>query len=370
MFSKANIGYIYNIAQIVSIFMNKFLQMKLSFQPFTLQFKHPFKIAHGVRSSTPVVIVKIAYEEFVGYGEASMPPYLGESHETVIRFLEKAKLILEKLDYPFNMDEVLNEIDAIEQNNTAAKASIDIALHDLIGKITNQPIWNYFNADKLNAPPTTFTIGIDEPEVLKQKVNEAIDYKMFKVKLNGEDDQLIINTIRSITDKPIAVDVNQGWKSKEDAIRMIEWLATQNVVLIEQPLLKTNLEDAYWLYQRSPLPIYADEAVQRLKDIHLVKDCFHGINIKLMKCTGLNEANKMIKNAINNNLKILIGCMSETSCAISAAAQLSPFANYADLDGALLIKNNLFEGVSFVEGKIVLNEKPGIGVFPIDSEVE
>ncbi len=370
MFSIANIGYIYNIEQIVSIFMNKFLEMKLSFQPFTLQFKHPFKIAHGVRSSTPVVIVKISYEEFIGYGEASMPPYLGESHETVIQFLEKAKSILEKLNYPFDMDEVLSEIDSIAKNNTAAKASIDIALHDLLGKITNQPTWNYFNANKLNAPPTTFTIGIDKPEVLKQKVAEAEDYKMFKVKLNGEEDQLIINTIRSITDKPIAVDVNQGWKNKEEAIKMIEWLSNQNVVLVEQPLLKTNLEDAYWLYQRSSLPLYADETVQRLKDIESVKDCFHGINIKLMKCTGLNEANKMIKSAINNNLKILIGCMSETSCAISAAAQLSPFANYADLDGALLIKNNLFEGAGFVEGKIILNDMPGIGVFPIDSEVE
>lgn len=344
--------------------------MKLSFQPFTLQFKHPFKIAHGVRSSTPVVIVKIKYEEFVGYGEASMPPYLGESHETVSQFLEKAKPILEKLNYPFNMDEVLNEIDSIEQNNTAAKASIDIALHDLIGKITNQPIWNYFKADKFKAPNTTFTIGIDKPEILKQKVTEASDYKMFKVKLNGEDDQLIINTIRSITDKPIAVDVNQGWKNKEVAVKMIEWLSTQNVVLVEQPLLKTNLEDAYWLYQRSQLPLYADETVQRLKDIDSIIDCFHGINIKLMKCTGLNEANKMIKKAISSELKILIGCMSETSCAISAAAQLSPFANYADLDGALLIKNNLFEGLSFVEGKIVLNDRPGIGVFPIDVGIE
>jgi L-alanine-DL-glutamate epimerase-like enolase superfamily enzyme len=356
--------------QIVSIFMNKNIQMQLSFQPFTLQFKYPFKIAHGVRTSTPVVIVKIKFEQFIGYGEASMPPYLGESHESVMQFLEKAKPIIENLKFPFNMDEVLNEIDAIEQNNTAAKASIDIALHDLLGKITNQPIWNYFKADKLNAPNTTFTIGIDDPEVLKQKVKEASDYKMFKVKLNGEDDQLIINTIRSVTNKPIAVDVNQGWKNKEEAIKKIEWLTTQNVVLVEQPLLKTNLEDAFWLYQRSPLPIYADETVQRLKDIDSVKDCFHGINIKLMKCTGLNEANKMIKNAINSNLKVLIGCMSETSCAISAAAQLSPFATYADLDGALLIKNNPFGGLNFVDGKISLSDLPGLGVFPIDSEVE
>lgn len=343
--------------------------MLLTYFPQTLYFKYPFKIAHGVRSSTPVVIIKLEHNGYVGYGEASMPPYLGESHESVITFLEKAKPILADLAFPFDMEEVLREIDLLEEKNTAAKASIDIALHDLMGKIRNQSIWEYYKADPQQAPYTTFTIGIDSPDVITQKVKEGEPYKVFKVKLNGENDQLIINTIRNSTDKPIAVDVNQGWKDKEQAIRMIEWLNTKNTILVEQPLPKNNLEDAYWLYQRSPLPLFADETVQRFSDIESVKDCFHGINIKLMKCTGLHEANKMVHEAKKHQLQILIGCMSETSCAISAAAQLTPFADYADLDGALLIKNDLFNGITFNEGKICLNKKSGIGVFPVDSAI-
>lgn len=343
--------------------------MLLTYFPQTLYFKHPFKIAHGVRSSTPVVIIKLEYNGHVGYGEASMPPYLGESHESVISFLEKSKPILADFTFPFDMEGVLKEIDQLEEKNTAAKASIDIALHDLMGKIRNQSTWEYYQADAQETPYTTFTIGIDSPDVITQKVKEGEPYKVFKVKLNGEDDQLIINTIRNTTDKPIAVDVNQGWKDKEQAIRMIEWLNTKNTILVEQPLPKNNLEDAYWLYQRSPLPLFADETVQRFSDIESVKDCFHGINIKLMKCTGLHEANKMVHEAKKHQLQILIGCMSETSCAISAAAQLTPFANYADLDGALLIKNDLFNGITFNEGKICLNKKSGIGVFPVDSAI-
>jgi len=158
--------------------------------------------------------------------------------------------------------------------------------------------------------------------------------------------------------------VNQGWKDKFHALEMIEWLQNKNVLFIEQPLPKENIDDMHWLFERSSLPLYADESVQRYIDIDTVKNCFHGINIKLMKCTGMNEANKMISYARKLNLKILIGCMSETSCAVSAAAQLTPFADYADLDGPLLIKNDLFEGIQFIDGKITLNEMPGIGVIP------
>lgn len=336
--------------------------MKLSFTPHTLYFKRPFKIAHGTRTSTPIVIVELEHEGVIGYGEASMPPYLGESHESVLAFLKSVSPIIEHCKNPFDVEALLKEIDLFAPNNSAAKASIDIALHDLIGKLQNKPCWQLFGADKNNAPYTTYTLGMDEPEVVKQKIEDGTDYKILKVKLNGENDKAIINHIRSITNKPIAIDVNQGWKTKEEALTMIEWLADKNVLFVEQALLKYNLEDAHWLFERSPLPLYADESIQRYADINKVKGCFHGINIKLMKCTGMHEALKMIKRAREFNLKVLIGCMSETSCAISAAAQLSPFADYADLDGALLMKNNLFDGITFTDGKITLNNLPGIGV--------
>lgn len=335
--------------------------MKLTFAPHTLYFKRPFKIAHGVRSSTPIVLTQIEHDGIVGYGEASMPPYLSETHETVLLFLNKAAIVLSKIIFPFDMETVLQEIDSLAPNNTAAKAAVDIALHDLFGKLINKPCWQMFNGDKNKTPYTTYTLGIDTPEVIKEKIKEGEEYKIIKVKLNGEKDRSIIETIRSVTDKPMAVDVNQGWTNKEHALEMIEWLADKNVLFVEQPLPKNNVDDAAWLFERSPLPLFADESVQRLVDIGKVKDCFHGINIKLMKCTGMFEAHKMIKEARALKLQILIGCMSETSCAVSAAAQLSPLVDHADLDGPLLIKNNFFDGIKFVNGKITLSELPGIG---------
>ena len=336
--------------------------MKLSYFPHTLYFKRPFKIAHGTRSSTPIVITQLEYEGQIGYGEASMPPYLGESHESVLAFLKKAELVLKKFKDPFEIENILTEIDHIEEYNTAAKASVDIALHDLVGKLKNKPCWQIFAGDKNTTPFTTYTLGIDEPEIIKQKVLEGEEYKILKVKLNGENDKQIIDTIRSVSDKSIAIDVNQGWTDKYQALEMLHWLTDKNVLFVEQALPKNNLDDASWLFEKSPIQLFADESIQRYSDIDTVKDCFHGINIKLMKCTGIHEAHKMIVRARELNLKVLIGCMSETSCAISAAAQLSPKVDYAVLDGALLIKNNLFDGITFQSGKITLNEMPGIGV--------
>jgi L-alanine-DL-glutamate epimerase-like enolase superfamily enzyme len=336
--------------------------MKLTYTPELLYFKRPFKIAHGTRTSTAIVLTQLEHEGIIGFGEASLPPYLDETHETVLFFLDKAKKNLAAIQNPFDIESILKEIDSIAPNNTAAKASVDIALHDLIGKLQNQPCWKILKCDKNTTPYTTYTLGIDEPEILKQKITEGAIYKTLKIKLNGENDKSIITTIRNVTNKPIAIDVNQGWKNKHLALEMIEWLKDKNVLFVEQPLPKNNLDDAAWLFERSPLPLFADESIQRYTDIDKVKDCFHGINIKLMKCTGMYEASKMINRARELKLQLLIGCMSETSCAVSAAAQLSPLVDYADLDGPLLIKNDLFAGIEFVDGKITLSELPGIGV--------
>ncbi len=336
--------------------------MKLTYKPEQIYFQRPFKIAHGVRSFTPIVLTQLEHEGAIGFGEASMPPYLGETHLSVLSFLKKAAELLSTHNNPLNVEAILNEIDNIAPNNTAAKASVDIALHDLVGKLQNKSCWQIFNCDKNNTPYTSYTIGIDEPDILKEKVIEGENFKILKVKLNGENDKKIISTIRSITNKPIVIDVNQGWKSKYHALEMIKWLNDKNVLFIEQPLSKNNLDDAAWLFSRSPLPLFADESIQRYEDIKNIKDCFHGINIKLMKCTGMHEASKMITKARELNLKVLIGCMSETSCAVSAAAQLSPLVDYADLDSPLLIKNNLFDGIIYINGKITLNDSFGIGV--------
>jgi L-alanine-DL-glutamate epimerase-like enolase superfamily enzyme len=214
---------------------------------------------------------------------------------------------------------------------------------------------------------TSFTIGIDTPEVVKLKTEEATRFKVLKVKLGGGNDKEMISTVRSVTDVPIYVDVNQGWTDKQEALEMVHWLKEQGIEFVEQPLPKEAVDDIAWLTEHSPLPIIADEAFQRLGDVALFKGIYSGINIKLMKSTGLREAHKMITVARALDMKVMIGCMTETSCAVSAASQLSPLVDWADLDGNLLISNDIYEGMQVVDGKVTLNELPGIGIKKLSS---
>src|SRR5690606_17979145 len=237
-----------------------------------------------------------------------------------------------------------------------------IALHDLLGKLTQQPWYRIWGYNPKNTPDTSFTIGIDKPDIVREKVEEAGAYKLLKIKLGLDNDKAMIETIREISDTPICVDVNQGWKNKEEALEMAYWLAERGVVFIEQPMPKEQVDDNAWLTENSPLPTIADEAVQRLTDVAKAQGVYSGINIKLMKCTGLREAHRMTELAKEFNLKIMLGCMTETSCAISAAAQLAPIVDWADLDGALLIANDVFNGMWIEKGKIMLPERSGIGI--------
>lgn len=335
-------------------------KMKLTFKSYDLQLTHVFTIANSSRKTTPVVLVEVAYEGLIGYGEASLPPYLGESQVSVIEFLKKVNL--EQFSSPFQLEEILNYVDTIAENNTAAKASIDIALHDLVGKLMNQSWYKIWGLDKEKTLSTTYTIGIDTDEIVKQKTLEAAPYNILKVKLGRDTDKQMIRAIRSVTDKPIAVDANQGWQDKHYALDMIHWLRDQGIVMIEQPMSKHRLDDNAWITERSPLPIFADEAFQRLTDVLPLKGAYTGVNIKLMKCTGMREAHKIALVAAAANMKVMLGCMTETSCAISAATQLAPLAEWADLDGNLLIDNDCFDGVKVEAGKLILNDRPGIGV--------
>jgi L-alanine-DL-glutamate epimerase-like enolase superfamily enzyme len=334
--------------------------MQLRFKPFELQLKHTFTLATSSRTTTPVMLVELEHDGLVGYGEASMPPYLGESHETVARFLKKVDL--SAFNDPFRMDEILEYVDQLEPGNRAAKACIDIALHDLVGKILGQPWYKIWGLKPENTPYTTFTIGIDTREVVIEKTKEAAEFKMLKVKMGRDNDKELIETILSVTDVPLCVDVNQGWKDKHEALEMIHWMKDKGIVFVEQPMPKEQLDDMAWLTAHSPLPTIADEAFQRIYDIPKFKDVYSGINIKLMKSTGMREAKKMIDVARALDMKVMIGCMTETSCAISAASQLSPLCDWADLDGALLITNDVFEGMKVIDGKVTLFDRPGIGV--------
>ena len=336
-------------------------RMKLSWEPYELKLQHTFTVATYSRTTTPDVQLRIDYDGFVGYGEASMPPYLGQSVESVCKFLEKVNL--EQFPDPFQIDDILTYVDGINEGDTAAKAAVDIALHDLVGKLLGAPWYRIWGLNPAKAPLTTFTIGIDTPEVVKEKTLEcAGKFKILKVKVGLPGDKEMIETIRSVTDLPLAVDANQGWKDREHALDMIHWLKEKGIVMIEQPMPKEKIDDIAWLTERSPLPVFADESIQRLADVRRVAGAFTGINVKLMKCTGMREAWKMLNFARACGMKVMIGCMTETSCAVSAAAQISPAVDFADLDGNLLIANDRFRGVTVVNGALALPDRPGIGV--------
>lgn len=335
--------------------------MVLTYTPYDAQLRHVFTIANSSRTTTQLVLTEIAWDGYVGYGEASMPPYLGETQASVIDFLKK--IDLSRFSSPFEIQDILAYVDAIASNNTAAKAAVDIALHDLVGKLIGQPWWKIWGFNPATTPNTSFTIGLDTEEVVKEKTREASPYKVIKVKLGKDEatDKMMINTIRSVTDTVICVDANQGWKDKHYALEMINWLNEKNVNMIEQPMPKLLLDETAWITENSPLPIIADEACQRLTDIYKLKGAYNGINIKLMKCTGMREARDMVTLAKSFHMKIMIGCMTETSCAISAAAQIAPETEWADLDGNLLIANDVFKGMLIVDGKVTLSDLPGIG---------
>lgn len=345
----------------VNFNVNGKARMHLTFEPYELKLKHVFTVSSFSRSTTPDVQVRIDYDGYTGYGEASMPPYLGQTVESVCSFLKKVDL--EQFPDPFCIDDILTYIDSLSDSDSAAKAAVDIALHDLVGKIIGAPWHRMLGLNPEKTPNTTYTIGIDTDEMVKLKTREvAGQFKILKVKLGTPRDREMIRAIREVSDLPIAVDVNQGWKNKKKALDEIFWLKEQGIVMVEQPMPKEMLDANAWLTERSPLPTFADEAIQRLKDIPAVKGAYTGINIKLMKCTGMREAWKMMNYARAEGMKVMIGCMTETSCAIAAAAQLSPAVDFADLDGNLLIANDIFRGTTVVDGKITLNQLPGIGI--------
>jgi L-Ala-D/L-Glu epimerase len=333
--------------------------LTLRFRPYTLQLKHVFTVAVNSRTTTPVMLTELEYDGVVGYGEASMPPYLGESHDTATAFLSKVDV--GRFSDPFQMEDILGVVDTIAPGNPAAKASIDIALHDLVGKLMHQPwcrIWGY---DAAHAPITTFTIGIDTPEVVKAKTKEAAEFKILKIKLGRDTDKAMVEAIRSVTSVPLTGDANQGWTDRQVALDMLHWLKERGFQYVEQPLPKDRIDDLAWLTERSPLPIIGDEGVQRLADVKKAVGVYSGINIKLMKSTGMREGQKMMQLARALGMKVMLGCMTETSCGISAASHLSPMVDWADLDGALLIGNDLFDGAKVVDGKVVIPSRPGIG---------
>ncbi len=321
-----------------------------------LQLQHPFKIA---RRATDAYRQVLSVEIDGGIGETAPARFYGETVQTV-----RAALEVIEPQLPDDLDAIHDVMATVETTlggNYAAKSAIDMALSDRLGKKLGAPLYQLWGLNPHKTPYTAFTIGLDEPEIMAAKAKQAETYPILKVKLGTPRDIEIIQTLRNVTDKPIYVDANTAWTPKE-AVRNIRALARYGVELIEQPTQPNDLAGLKFVREHSELPIIADESVKRATDIPMLAECVDGINIKLVKCGGLLEAQRMIHVARTYDLQIMIGCMIESSLGITAAAHLTPLVDYADLDGNLLIVNDPYKGVTLDNGKLVLPERPGIGV--------
>lgn len=338
--------------------------MKLSYKPYSLIFKHPFGVSGNTRKETPTVFVSVQEGGYLGYGEACLPPYLGETISETLAFFEKARLLLNAFNLSSGSQLLFNQLDSLLPGHNAAKAALNMAVNDLQAKLAGQSFaaWNGLPIKK--QMPTSFTIGIDTEEKLIQKINEAEDYDILKIKAGTVNDKALISLIRKHSNKALYVDVNQGWTDKQYVLEMAGWLADQNVILLEQPMPKEMKAEMKWLSKRCPITTVADESVKRLSDLKNLEGSFTGINLKLMKCTGLDEALLMIDHCKQQGLKILLGCMAESSCGTSAMAQLMGLADYVDLDAPQLYTNDPFEGVKYKNGDIIWYDLPGIGAVP------
>lgn len=321
-----------------------------------LQLKHPFKIS---RRATDAYREVISVEIDGGIGEAAPAKFYGETIQTVETALATLSSALAG-----NLDQIQDVMEGIEStldDNYAAKSAIDMALHDRLGKKLGVPLYKLWGLNPQKTQYTSFTIGLDEPEVMAEKARQAETYPILKVKLGTARDIEILQTLRNVTNKPIYVDANTAWTPKE-AVDKIRQLAQYGVELIEQPTKPNDIAGLKFVREHSELPIIADESVKRASDIPALVDAVDGINIKLVKCGGILEALRMIHVARAHGLLVMLGCMIESSLGITAAAHLTPLVDYADLDGNLLISNDPYIGVTLDRGKLALPKRPGIGV--------
>ena len=330
--------------------------MKIVTKITKLQLNHPFKISRREKDTYREVI---SIEIDGGVGEAAPAKFYGETVQSVATAIKSISSLLDRdLD---QIQDVMTEIEQTLEGNYAAKSAIDMALHDRLGKKLGVPLYKLCGLNPTKTPDTSFTIGLDEPSVMVEKVLQAEQYPILKIKIGTPRDIEILQTLRDATDKPIYVDANTAWTPNE-AVQKIRELANYGVELIEQPTKPDDLVGLKYVRENSELPIIADESVKRACDIPALVGSVDGINIKLVKCGGLLEALRMIHVARAHGLLVMIGCMIESSLGITAAAHLTPLVDYADLDGNLLISNDPYSGVTLDNGKLVLPNLPGIGV--------
>ncbi len=326
-----------------------------------LRLRHTWTIARNSSDFKDNVFVRLERDGVVGWGEAAPNVRYGESAERTVAALEEARPLVEAGDWS-EYAALRERWERVMPEQSCARAALDIAVMDWVAGRLKVPLYRLLGLEAGRTPVTTFSIGIDTPEVVRRKVEEAAEFPVLKIKVGRDNDAEMLGAVRAATDKPLRVDANEGWHDKEQALEKIRWLQGLGVELIEQPLPAAMVEETAWLRDRVDIPIVADEAVKRAGDIPQLAGVYDGINIKLMKAGGIQEALRMIHVARALGLKIMLGCMIESSVAISAAAHLSPMVDWADLDGNLLIANDPFAGVTVDRGRLVLSDRPGLGV--------
>jgi L-alanine-DL-glutamate epimerase-like enolase superfamily enzyme len=335
--------------------------LQLATETLELHLREPFRISRGVQTVARPVLAHITVEDLEGVGEAAPSGFYGETGDTVRACLQLFGDLLG--DDPLALQSIVEAMDQRIRLNPAAKAAVECALHDLVGKRLGIPLYQLFGLDPARTPQTSFTIGIAEPEEMARKAALASAYPVLKVKVGAADDVLRLRAIRSVRpDARIRVDANAGWSSPRQAAQAIEQLAAFDLEFVEQPLASNEPEDWRWLRQRAPLPIFADESCVTAADVHRLYGAVDGVVVKLAKCGGLRAALLQIQAAHLHGMAVMIGCMIESSVGITAAAHLTPLVEYADLDGNLLVSDDPFLGVTVEKGKLMLPAAPGLGV--------
>lgn len=336
------------------------MPLHLDTEVLTLHTRHPFIIARGGQSEYRTLMVRIRDEDGLeGWGEAAATRFYGETLETVQAAL--ATYAAHLGDDPWQLDRIERALEGALRRNAAARAAISMALHDLIGKRAGQPLWRLWGLDRDAAPQSTFTIGLDVPAVLRQKVAEAAEYPILKIKLGSANDLEVLQTIRDATDKELRVDANCGW-TPAHAVRMLPVLEEFGVTVLEQPVVATDLDGLAHIRRHARIPLIADESCVTTTDIAALAGKVDGINIKLAKCGSLREALRMIAVARSHGMMVMVGCMIESSLGISGAAHFTPLVDIVDLDGAALLRDDPFAGAAISGGRVTLPDTPGLGV--------
>ena len=326
-----------------------------------LKLRHTWTTTMSSSAYRDTIFVTVENDGVTGVGEGAP---IVRYHENAEEGAKAITAITSSLDEAnlWHFEKLMEMVSKQMQGQFAAKAALDIALMDWIGKKLNVPLYRLFGLDPGDAPVTTFSIGIDTPEITKQKVREAEAFPVLKIKVGLDTDEATIAAVRSVTQKPLRVDANEGWKDKEEAVRKINWLETQGVEFVEQPMPAEMVEETRWVRKRVHLPLIADEAAVNARAVPGLVDAYDGVNVKLDKCGGIQQALRMIYVAKSLGMKTMLGCMVSSSVSVTAAAHLSPLVDYADLDGNLLIANDPYSGVKVEKGKLILPDGPGLGV--------